>query len=125
MSKVIYLDNAATTPLDKEVLETMLPYLREAYGNPSSIYSLGADAREAIETARAQMAAAIGAEPEEIYFTSGATEADNWAIRGAAYRQAGRGKHIISTKFEQDVYKRQVCPRHGYAGVSFPPAKIK
>ena len=100
MSKVIYLDNSATTPLDPEVLEAMMPYLSEAYGNPSSIYSLGAQAHEAIENAREQVAAAIGARPEEIYFTSGATEADNWAIRSAAYQNAAKGKHIISTRFE-------------------------
>ncbi len=100
MSKVIYLDNSATTPLNQEVLNEMMPYFTKAYGNPSSIYSLGADAHEAIENAREQVANAIGAAPEEIFFTSGATEADNWAIMGAAHKLASKGKHIISTKFK-------------------------
>ena len=95
---IIYMDNAATTATRPEVLEAMLPYFTEHYGNPSSIHSVGRDARRAVEKARAQVAAALGAQPREIYFTAGGSESDNWAIRGAAYRAlAAKGKHIITT----------------------------
>lgn len=99
--KKIYADNAATTALSPQVLNDMMPYLTEIYGNPSSLYSLGAEAKKAVETARADIAAAINAQPNEIYFTSGGSESDNWAIKGMAHTMAKKGKkHIISTKFE-------------------------
>jgi len=100
MATQIYLDNSATTPLKKEVLDAMMPYLTEHYGNPSSIYSVGRDAKSAVEAARAKVAAAIGATPNEIYFTSGGSEADNWAIKGIARAKQKKGKHIISTQIE-------------------------
>lgn len=90
----IYLDNAATTVVRQEVLETMMPYFNQVYGNASSIHTFGREAREAIEKARLQTAAAIGADPKEIYFTSGGTEADNWAIKGSVMANAKKGKHI-------------------------------
>lgn len=96
----IYMDNAATTRVTKEVLEAMLPYLGEVYGNPSSIHSFGREARKAVDAARAQVAAAIGAKPAEIYFTGCGTESDNWAIRGAAYARRAKGKHIITSAIE-------------------------
>lgn len=96
----IYLDNAATTAMHEEVLAQMLPYFRSHYGNPSSIYATGRDARKAVEEARRKVAAAIQATAAEIYFTSGGTESDNWAIKGYATAHAGRGKHIISTAIE-------------------------
>lgn len=101
MDKFIYADNAATTRLSPVVLEAMMPYLREEYGNPSSLYAFGNRAKDAVEKARAQVAAAIGAKEKEIYFTSGGSEADNWAIKGAAHAMKKKGKnHIISSKFE-------------------------
>lgn len=100
MEKLIYMDNAATTPVKKEVLEAMLPYFSEQYGNPSSIYSLGSQSKVAVEKAREQVAKAIGAEKNEIYFTAGGSEADNWAIKGIAYKNKVKGNHIITTKIE-------------------------
>ena len=97
---MIYLDNAATTRTAPEVVEAMLPYFTEQYGNPSAIYSLGSAGKKAINEARRTIAAAIGARQEEIYFTAGGTEADNWAIRAAAECCAGKGRHIITTKIE-------------------------
>ena len=101
MMKKVYVDHAATTKMKKEVLESMMPYLDEKYGNPSSAYILGSDSKSAIEKARIQVAKAIGAEmPEEIYFTSGGSEADNLAIKGIAKARKNRGKHIITSKIE-------------------------
>lgn len=96
----IYFDNAATTKLDEEVLNEMMPYLTEEYGNASSIYKLGRNNRKAVETARERIAKAINADPEEIYFTSGGTESDNTAIRGIAYNYKKKGNHIITSKIE-------------------------
>ena len=99
--KIIYLDNAATTPVSEEVLSEMLPYFRDSYGNPSSIYGISRRNKEAIEKARAQVAHAIGALPEEIYFTSCGSESDNWIVKGAAHKLAAQGKrHLITTKIE-------------------------
>ncbi len=101
MKKFIYADNAATTSLAPEVLERMMPYLTNEYGNPSSLYSFAAKAKEGVEKAREQVANAIGALPREIYFTAGGSESDNWAIKGAAVALKKKGKtHIISSKFE-------------------------
>lgn len=100
MSKPIYLDYAATTPVHPDVLQEMLPYFTEKFGNASTLYRLGNEAREAVETARQKVAAAIGAQADEIYFTSGATESDNWAIIGAALAHQKKGKHIITTAIE-------------------------
>ncbi len=100
MAKSIYLDNSATTPLKKEVLNAMLPYLQEHYGNPSSIYRIGREAKEAIDTAREQVAAALCADAKEIFFTGCGTEADNWAIKGIAQTKEKKGRHIISSKIE-------------------------
>lgn len=102
MTRKVYADNAATTQVSKNVLDAMLPYFTEQYGNPSSLYAFGQEAKKAVETSREQVATALGAkEPREIYFTSGGSEADNWAITMTAKRLAAKGKkHIISTKFE-------------------------
>ncbi len=100
MEKRIYVDNAATTKTDSRVLEAMLPYFSEVYGNPSSIYAEGRAAKAAVETARAQVATAIGAEAGEIYFTGSGSEADNWAIRSAAKSLKDKGNHIITTAVE-------------------------
>lgn len=99
--KKIYLDNAATTSLKSEVLEEMMPILKENYGNPSSIYSIGRNARKEVEKSRQTVAEILGANPSEIFFTSGGTESDNWAIRGVAFAQFRKGKnHIITSKIE-------------------------
>lgn len=100
MKTKIYLDNAATTRTAKEVVEAMIPYFTENYGNPSSIYELGQRSKEAITTAREQIAGVIGAKTEEIYFTAGGSEADNWALKAACEAYEGKGKHIITTKIE-------------------------
>lgn len=98
----IYADNAATTALSPKVLDEMMPYLTTVYGNPSSLYGIGAEAKEAVEEARAKIATLIGAKsPNEIYFTSGGSEADNWAIKGMCRTLQKKGKnHIITSKFE-------------------------
>jgi cysteine desulfurase len=96
----IYLDNAATTPVRKEVFEEMLPYFCESYGNPSSIYEIAKKNKRAVEAARGKIAAAIGASPEEIFFTGSGTEADNWAIKGIAEQNADKGRHIVTTAIE-------------------------
>ena len=97
---MIYLDNAATTHLDEDVLEAMIPFLKKEYGNPSAIYQLGKNASFAMDEARHQVAEAIHADPEEIYFTSGGSEADNTAIVGVAKANRNKGRHIITTKIE-------------------------
>ena len=96
----IYLDNAATTAVAPEVLEAMLPYFTQVYGNPSSIHATGREARKAVDAARKQVAAAIGANPQEIYFTAGGSESDNWAIKGAALANQAKGNHIITSSIE-------------------------
>ncbi|MEQ6360157.1 cysteine desulfurase NifS [Thermoanaerobacter thermohydrosulfuricus] len=96
----IYLDNAATTPVDKRVLEAMLPYYSDVFGNPSSTYSYGQEAKKAIEEAREKVAKALGADADEIYFTSGGSESDNWALKGVAYALKNKGNHIITTEIE-------------------------
>jgi len=100
MQRIVYADNAGTTALSKTALEAMMPYLTEFYGNPSSIYSLGRKSKSAIENARQKIAAAIGAKAEEIYFTGGGSEADNWAIRSVVEKMSNKGRHIISTAIE-------------------------
>ncbi len=96
----IYLDHAATTPVRKEVIDAMLPFFNVKFGNPSSIYSIGRDSKKAIEESREKVAKAIGAEPREIFFTGSGTEADNWAVKGVAYANRQKGKHIITTAIE-------------------------
>lgn len=100
-NRLIYVDNSATTPISKEVLDAMMPWLTEGYGNASSIYSKGREAGWALKGAREKIAEILGAQPNEIYFTSGGSESDNWAIKGAAATMAKRGKkHIITSAFE-------------------------
>lgn len=98
----IYADNAATTALDKRVLDAMMPYLTTVYGNPSSLYKIGNEAQSAVESSRAKIAELIGAKsPNEIYFTSGGSESDNWALKGICHALKSQGKnHIITSKFE-------------------------
>jgi cysteine desulfurase len=100
MGKVIYLDHASTTPADPEVVAAMLPWHSEEFGNPSTVYSLGLTTADAVQKARESIAQTIGAEPEEIYFTSGGTESDNWAILGTADAQQKKGRHLITSVIE-------------------------
>lgn len=99
--RYVYADNAATTPVSKKVVDAVLPYMTEFYGNPSSLYQTGQKAFHAVDKARQQVADALGAEKDEIFFTSGGSEADNWAIKGAAALGAKKGKkHLVTTKIE-------------------------
>ena len=100
MGKMIYLDNAATTKTAPEVVEAMLPYFTEMYGNPSSIYDFASKSKEGVSKARGQIADALGAKKEEIYFTAGGSEADNWALKATFEAYKSKGNHIITTKIE-------------------------
>lgn len=100
MKNRIYLDHAATTPVSKAVLDAMLPFFTDSFGNASSVYGTGREARKAVETARRQVAAAIGAEPRDILFTGGGSESDNLAVKGTAFALQEKGKHIITTAVE-------------------------
>ena len=100
MEKIRYFDNAATTKINDEVFRTMLPYLTIQYGNPSSIYSIGREAKREIENARKKVAQLINARTNEIYFTGCGSESDNMAIKGVAYTNKDKGNHIITSKIE-------------------------
>ncbi len=112
----IYLDHAATTPTRPEVMKAMLPYFTDAFGNPSSIHSLGQEAKGAVEEARTKVAELIGARSEEIVFTSGGTEADNYALQGVAYANEDKGNHIITTSIEHHAVL-EVCKFLGRRGL--------
>lgn len=99
-NRLVYLDHAATTPTAPEVVEAILPYYSERFGNPSSIYGIARESKEAVDHAREQVAKAINASPEEVYITSGGTEADNWALKGVAFAGRKRGDHIITSVIE-------------------------
>ena len=96
----VYMDNAATTPVSPAVLEKMLPYFSECYGNANSIHSTGLDARKALNAARKKVATALNCNPEEVYFTSGGSESDNWALKGVAFANRKKGNHIITSAIE-------------------------
>ena len=106
MARLTYLDHAATTPLDERVLEAMLPYLRERWGNPSSLYGHGRVARRALDEARDTVAQVLGCRPSEILFTSGGTESDNLAIKGVAFARRHEGDHIVTTQVEHHAVLR-------------------
>ena len=114
------MDYAATTPVRPEVLEAMAPYFSERFGNPSSLYALAREAKEAVEEARGRVAAAIGADPGEIFFTAGGTEADNWAIKGTALR--GKGDHIVTSAIEHHavIQPCRALERQGYRVTYLP-----
>ena len=123
MKRFVYADNAATTKISPAVFDAMVPYLTEQYGNPSSIYSIGRDARKAIEIARQKVAAAIGAEPTEIYFTGCGTESDNWALKSTAELMGQKGKNqIITTNFEHHavLHTCEHLKRQGFEIIYLP-----
>lgn len=125
--RFVYADNAATTKISPEVLNAMYPYLTEEYGNASSIYSLGRNAKKAIEASREKVAKAIGADPSEIYFTSCGSEADNWALRGTCHRLKAKGKkHIITSVFEHNaiLHTCQALEKEGFEITYLPVSPL-
>jgi cysteine desulfurase len=116
MGKVIYLDHASTTPADPEVVKAMLPWFTEEYGNPSTVYSLGLTAAQTVQNARESIARQLGAEPEELYFTSGGTESDDWAILGTADAHQSKGRHLITSAVEHHAVLESMdyLEKHGY-----------
>jgi cysteine desulfurase len=122
MDNGIYMDHAATTPLREEVFAAMEPWLREQFGNPSTLYSLGGHAAQAMEEARARVAANLGAQPDEIFFTAGGTESDNWAIKGVADGQSNKGRHIITSSVEHHAVLEtlEFLQKRGYEVTTVP-----
>ncbi|NLV72675.1 MAG: cysteine desulfurase NifS [Actinobacteria bacterium] len=122
MGRVIYLDHASTTPVDPEVLEIMRPWFTEEFGNPSTVYSLGLASAQAVQQARESIAETIGAEPEEICFTSGGTEADNWALLGTADACQKKGRHLITSAIEHHAVLETVehLEKRGYEVTRLP-----
>ena len=125
MATKIYMDNAATTPVREEVLNAILPYFREFYGNASSVYSIAKESKKALEKARGQVANGIGAKPEEIYFTAGGSESDNMALRSIAEALQKKGNHIITTKIEHHaiLHTCEYLEKHGYEVTYLPVDK--
>ncbi len=123
MSRKVYADNAATTAVSPEVLEAMLPFYKEVYGNPSSLYALGQEAKAPLEEARETVARCLGAQAREIYFTSCGTESDNWAIKGAARAMGKKGKtHIVTSAFEHHavLHTCQALEKEGFTVTYLP-----
>ncbi len=112
----VYLDYSATTPVKEEVLKEMIPYFTEKFGNPSSLYDKGLEAKAAVDHAREQLAALINADPKEVFFTAGGTEADNWSLMGVADKLKDKGNHIITTKIEHHaiLHSCEFLEKHGY-----------
>ncbi|MCP1662095.1 cysteine desulfurase [Methanocalculus sp. AMF5] len=121
-NRFIYLDNAATTKTHSDVVSAMLPYFNEHFGNPSSLYDLAGASRTAVDLAREQVAAALGADAKEIFFTSGGTESDNWAIRGVARAHAKKGRHIITSAIEHHavLHTCLALEKEGYEITTLP-----
>lgn len=113
--KNVYMDYSATTPVKKEVLDAMLPYFSEHFGNPSSLYSIAQESKEALEKARGQVASLIGAKANEVFFTAGGSEADNWALEGVVDALKDKGNHIITTKIEHHaiLHTAEYLEKHG------------
>ena len=124
--RTIYMDHSATTFVKPEVLDAMIPYFTEHFGNPSSIYNIARESRKAIDAARVQTAKALGADPDEIYFTSGGSESDNWAIKGVALANRKRGNHIITTPIEHHavLHTCQFLEKEGFEVTYLPVDKF-
>ena len=120
--RIIYMDHSATTYTKKEVVDAMLPYFTEHFGNPSSIYGIAHESKNAVDAARAQVAKALGADPDEIYFTSGGSESDNWAIKGVAWANRKRGNHIITSQIEHHavLHTCQFLEKEGFVVTYLP-----
>jgi cysteine desulfurase len=116
------MDHAATTPMDERVCRAMQPYCRRYFGNPATMYSVGRKSNEAIEEARSTVAEFLGAKPEEVYFTSGGTESDNWAIKGVAYANEKKGRHLITSQIEHHAVLEpcQVMEKRGWEVTYLP-----
>lgn len=125
MEKLIYMDNAATTPVRAEVLDIIIPYFTTKYGNASSVYKLGQESKKAVETAREQVAQALGADASEIYFTAGGSESDNWALRGVTKALKEKGNHIITTNIEHHaiLHTSQYLEENGFEVTYLPVDK--
>ena len=123
--RTVYMDHSATTYVKQEVLDAMIPYYAEHFGNPSSIYSIAKNSKRAIDTARIQVATALGAEPDEIYFTSCGSESDNWAIKGIAYANRKKGNHIITSKIEHHavIHPCEYLEKEGFVVTYLPVDK--
>jgi len=123
--RIIYMDHSATTYVKPEVLDAMIPYYAGHFGNPSSIYSIARDSKRAVDTARAQVATALGADPDEIYFTSCGSESDNWAIKGIAYANRKKGNHIITSKIEHHavIHPCEYLEKDGFVVTYLPVDK--
>jgi len=123
--RIIYMDHSATTCTKREVLEAMIPYYSEHFGNPSSIYSIAEDSKKAIDAAREQVAKTLGADPSEIYFTSGGSESDNWAIKGVAFANRKKGNHIITSAIEHHavLHTCQYLEKEGFTVTYLPVDK--
>ena len=115
----VYLDHAATTYTDPEVFEAMKPYFCEVFGNASSLHGFGREAARAADKARGQVAAALGCKPSEVYFTSGGTESDNWALKGIMHAHTDKGRHLITSKIEHHavLHACEQLEKEGYAGL--------
>lgn len=120
--RLVYADNAATTAVSESVLEAMLPYFKEQYGNPSSLHSVGRAASAKLAESREKIASLLGAKPNEIFFTASGTEADNWAIKGAAYARKNKGKHLITSAFEHHavLHTMKTLEKEGYEVTYLP-----
>jgi len=120
--RTIYMDHSATTFVKPEVVTAMIPFFTEHFGNPSSIYGIARESKKAIDVARVQTAKALGAEPDEIYFTSGGSESDNWAIKGVAFANRKRGNHIITTQIEHHavLHTCQYLEKEGFEVTYLP-----
>ena len=118
----VYLDHAATTPTDREVLELMSPYFCDVYGNPSSLHSFGREGSSAVDEARETVAKILNAKPKEIYFTSGGSESDNWALRGVAYANKNKGKHLVVSSIEHPaiIECAEALKKRGLRSPTFP-----
>lgn len=120
----VYMDYSATTPVKKEVLDEMLPYYSEFFGNPSSLYDIGADSKQALDKARERVASLINADPSEVFFTSCGSEADNWALFGVTDAMKSKGNHVITTKIEHHaiLHSGEYLEKHGF-DVTYLPVK--